>query len=274
MSRVRRNLSKTNKEKVKKPLKNPSFFWTQNHSSKFPWNIQTKRGMILLTAETHKDTGKEDELDWQQKLMNGMEDREKILLTEYTTILRNYKDVKRKLNDMEKKDLESQSETAVHVRELSDTIAKRDEEIQHLRQKLNHLQGTFSELKEDSALVADTSEDRGIKSEAQTEIKLPAISVVEEKLRMDIDAILDENLDFWLRFSTSFHLIQKFQAEVQDLQNEISKIKEKKRVTGSISTELKSEVRPIYKHLREIQTELTMWLEQSVSLNEELKRRP
>ncbi|KAL2504514.1 Protein NETWORKED 2D [Abeliophyllum distichum] len=253
-----------------------------------------KTGNDLVNAETQKDTGKEDELDWQQKLMNGMEDREKILLTEYTTILRNYKDVKRKLNDMEKKDLESQSETALHVRELSDTIAKRDEEIQHLRQKLNHLQGTFSELKEDSALVADTSEDRGIKSEAQTEVmelhedlitakeddikfvlidQAPAISVVEEKLRMDIDAILDENLDFWLRFSTSFHLIQKFQAEVQDLQNEISKIKEKKRVTGSISTELKSEVRPIYKHLREIQTELTMWLEQSVSLNEELKRR-
>ncbi|KAL2513205.1 kinase interacting family protein [Abeliophyllum distichum] len=68
--------------------------------------------------------GKEDELDWQQKLMNGMEDREKIFLTEYATILKNYKDVKRKLNDMEKKDLESQSDMAVRVREIRDTIAK------------------------------------------------------------------------------------------------------------------------------------------------------
>ncbi|XP_022879670.1 kinase-interacting protein 1 [Olea europaea var. sylvestris] len=242
-----------------------------------------------LNAESQKDTGKEDELDWQQKLLNGMEDREKILLTEYTTILRNYKDVKRKLSDMEKKELECQFEMAVHERELRDTIAKRDEEIQHLRQKLNHLQRTFNENGD-----LNTSKGQGVKSEAQTKVlevqedlisakeddvkfilidQAPAISVVEEKLRMDIDAILDENLDFWLRFSTSFHLIQKFQAEVQDLRNEISQIKEKKRVAGSISTEIKSEVRPIYKHIKEIQTELTMWLEQSVSLNEELKRR-
>ncbi|XP_073289094.1 kinase-interacting protein 1-like [Primulina huaijiensis] len=240
----------------------------------------------LINARAKENVEKEEELNWQQMLLTGMEDREKILLKEYTTILRNYKDVKKKLGDMEKQERDSQFDIIVQMRELKDAVAKRDEEIHRLRQKLNLLQ-------ENKDITVDyVPDERGVKPEAggddlqenslinkEGDIKLvfidrtSPISAVEEKLRMDIDAILDENLDFWLRFSTAFHQIQKFKTEVQDLQDEILKLLEKKMQVGSVTTEQKSEVRPIYKHLREIQTELTVWLEQSVSLKDEQKRR-
>ncbi|KAL3838657.1 hypothetical protein ACJIZ3_023248 [Penstemon smallii] len=215
------------------------------------------------------DTEKNEEQNWQHMLLSGMEDREKILLKEYTEILRNYKEVKKQLSDKEKIERDSQFDITVQMRELKKAILKRDEEIQHLKQKLN--------LSEEDVQPEQGSEDLDVNEE--DEIKLiyinrPAlISIVEEKLRMDIDAILDENLDFWLRFSTAFHQIQKFKTEVQDLQGEIVKLKEKKKQEGSATMRIKSEVRPIYKHLREIQNELTVWLEQSVSLKDELKRR-
>ncbi|KAI3451246.1 hypothetical protein Pfo_007911 [Paulownia fortunei] len=249
-----------------------------------------------VNAEAQGNTEKDEELNWQQMLLSGMEDREKILLKEYTTILRNYKDIKKKLGDMEKKEKDSQFDITLQMRELKKAILKRDEEIQYLRQRLIFLQGD-KDVNEDSSQPSSSSGDRGVTSEAgnedvdvnedvknipirnEDEIKLifidrtPSIPKVEEKLRTDIDAILDENLDFWLRFSTEFHQIQKFKTEVQDLQDEISKLKVKRKQDGSCTTQIKSEVRPIYKHLREIQRELTVWLEQSVSLKDELKRR-
>ncbi|XP_073277557.1 kinase-interacting protein 1-like [Primulina huaijiensis] len=240
----------------------------------------------LINAQAKEKKEKDEELNWQQMLLTGMEDREKILLKEYTTILRNYKDVKKKLGDMEKQERDSQFDIIVKMRELKDAIAKRDEEIHYLRQKLNLLPEN-KDIKVDSV-----PDERGVKPEAggddleenllinkEGDIKLvfidrtSPISAVEEKLRTDIDAILDENLDFWLRFSTAFHQIQKFKTEVQDLQEEILKLQEKKMQVGSVTTEQKSEVRPIYKHLREIQTEVTVWLEQSASLKDEQKRR-
>ncbi|CAA3025484.1 kinase-interacting 1-like [Olea europaea subsp. europaea] len=252
--------------------------------------ITLEHAIELVNESSHGDAEKE-QVNWQQMLLSGLEDREKILLKEYTTILRNYKEVKRKLSDMEKKDRDSQFDMTVQIRELKNAIGKKDEEIRHLCQRLN--QGKFGDVKEANGPLSTSLEDRDDMPELRREDlivnedendeeednmvvlndKTPTISVVEEKLRMDIDAILDENLEFWLRFSTSYHQIQKFKTEVQDLQNELYKVREKKKQEGSLKTELKSEVRPIYKHLREIQTELTVWLEQSVSLKDELKCR-
>uniref|UniRef100_A0A5B7AHF3 Putative myosin heavy chain, skeletal muscle-like n=1 Tax=Davidia involucrata TaxID=16924 RepID=A0A5B7AHF3_DAVIN len=246
---------------------------------------------VLNSEPQEAATGKEDEPNWQQMLLNGLEDREKILLTEYTTILRNYKEVKKQLSEVERKNRDSLFETTVQLRELRSGIAKRDEVIHCLRQRLNLPQESLDGSKD----LKD--EDRSAKPEATTEesnrneipptkneeedIKLmligepQAVSAIEEKLRMNIDCILDENLDFWLRFSTSFHQIKKFKTEVQDLQDEISKLKEKEKAKqeGSSKTDVKSDLRPIYKHLREIQTELTVWLEQSALLKDELQRR-
>lgn len=43
------------------------------------------------------------------------------------------------------------------------------------------------------------------------------LSDLEKKFRSDLDDLLEENLEFWLRFSTSVHQIQKFQNSIQDL---------------------------------------------------------
>ncbi|KAL6582944.1 hypothetical protein OROMI_005022 [Orobanche minor] len=249
-----------------------------------------------------ENTDNDEDVNWQKMLLSGMEDREKILLKEYTTILRNYKDVKKKLVEMEKKEKDSQFDTLLQTRELKKAIQKRDDEIRKLRQRLISLEHVKEENTATTTTTTTnsdqlcTSETRNEKLDAsheedvknipvrnedvEDEIKLifidrtPFISKVEEKLRTDIDTILDENLDFWLRFSTEFHQIKKFRTQVEDLVNEISKLKEKRKAGHASSImQMKSDVRPIYKHLHEIQREVTVWLEQSASLKEELKHR-
>ncbi|KAG8383613.1 hypothetical protein BUALT_Bualt04G0032100 [Buddleja alternifolia] len=273
---------------VKKEMKKSETFMEKKLKERV---LEDRLDDIVNVEEQGNKEKDEEELNWQQLLLSGMEDREKILLKEYTTILRNYKEVKRKLGDVQKKERDSQFDITLQMRELKKAITKRDEEIQSLRQKLNSDQENEDVKRDDSDLGVkpesqtkdlDLNEDVNIYSTPNTEddeIKFvfidrtPSVSVVEEKLRTDIDAILDENLDFWLRFSTAFHRIQKFRTEVQDLKDEISKLKEKKKQEGNNTTQVKSEVRPIYKHLREIQTELNVWLDKSASLKDELKRR-
>ncbi|THF99340.1 hypothetical protein TEA_007660 [Camellia sinensis var. sinensis] len=222
-------------------------------------------------------------------------------------------DIKKKLGDVENKNRDSLFETTVQLRDVRSAIAKRDEEIHSLQQKLKLLQENFDENKDlkgnnqsisimldgqNAKPEATENKVNGalevplIKKEEEEDVELilknlkileilicdyRSISPIEKKLRTNIDALLDENLDFWLRFSTSFHQIQKFKTGFQDLQAKISKIKEKEKSSqeGSVNatTNIKSDLRPIYKHLREIQTELTLWIEQSTSLKDELQRK-
>ncbi|XP_071728731.1 kinase-interacting protein 1-like [Rutidosis leptorrhynchoides] len=199
-------------------------------------------------------------------------------LKEYTKTLKNYKETKRKLSDEEKKKLNTLFELIVQVRELKTGILKRDSEIQMLKHKLNQLQveENWQEVKQDDASLED--------EEINISVDEPSpISEIEEKFRTEIDVILDENLDFWMRFSTQFHEVQKFKTEVEDLKKEIHKVKAKakcaeaksneEKTNQMFTTDLKSEIRPIYKHLKEIQGELTLWLEQAMSLKEELQMR-
>ncbi|KAK6923835.1 Protein Networked (NET), actin-binding (NAB) domain [Dillenia turbinata] len=224
----------------------------------------------LDSAEQVKE--QEDEPNWKEMFAKGMEDREKYLLDQYTTALRDYKEVKKSLSD-----------TKEELIELRAALAIKEEEIQALLKKLSLLQGN-SEVKEKSSEIeaqsgpptAEKAIDGNIKMVLTDKNQTP--SPIEEKFRANIDELLEENLDFWLRFSTSYHQIQKFQIGVKDLQAEISKLKDKeaKKPEGSGSgsnPSLKSDARPIYKHLREIQTELTVWLEQSTVLKDELQSR-
>ncbi|KAF8377388.1 hypothetical protein HHK36_030765 [Tetracentron sinense] len=277
----------------------------------------------------------EDQPNWQQLFLNGLEDREKILLAEYTSILRNYKGVKKQLSEVEKKNQDSLFEITMQLRELKNANTMKNEEIQSLRQKLSFLQTSCDEnldtnltksrdshkglpydsmaegsssqylntpyvnsddqpvldlldeqnveltARTDETTVAGTTEISLTEEEEEEEIKVVlidephAVSTFAEKFRADIDELLEENLEFWLRFSTSFHQIQKFQTTIQDLQVELSKLKGNKKEEGStpIDESIKSDARPIYKHLREIQTELTVWLEQSALLKDELQFR-
>ncbi|XP_059641857.1 kinase-interacting protein 1-like [Cornus florida] len=245
-------------------------------------------------------TANENGMNWLHMLLDGLEDKEKILLREYTIILKNYKVVKKKLSEAEKKNRDSRFEMTVQLRELRSAVAKRDKENQSLRQKLKHLLASSDgskDLEYNDLPYSDMLNDQSTKPEATTgahdiseslliekeeeDIKLimpdetQNVSPIEEKLQMNIDAILDENLDFWLRFSTSFQQMQKFKTGFQDLLDELSKLKEKVKTKqgGSMTTDQKSDFRAIYRHLREMHGEMTVWLGQSALLKDEQLRR-
>ncbi|KAJ6915620.1 hypothetical protein NC652_018311 [Populus alba x Populus x berolinensis] len=192
-----------------------------------------------INVETQEqETTLVDEPDWKQLFMNGMENRERALLTEYTSILRNYKEVKKKLSEAEKKNGDSLFDATVQVRELKSANAKKDEQIQFLRQKLTLLQaglGEDSELIKSMATESPTTEKEETEDIRVTLMDQPeTISEIEKRFRMSIDEVLEENLDFWLRGK-------------------------KRMEDGSSNAEysLKSEAKPLYKYLREIHTELT-----------------
>ncbi|RWR77319.1 kinase-interacting protein 1-like protein [Cinnamomum micranthum f. kanehirae] len=269
--------------------------------------------------------------DWQSLFLNGLEDREKILLEEYTSILRNYRETKSRLSEMEKKNQDSLFEVMAQIRELRSANGKKDVEIQSLKQKLGNIQmipddnsdgnlkdsgdshhtrsGTdqwkylFTEFQKRSSsrptprslgeLLQEQNlefETRSSESSALTsvtnlsteeDIKLllnqepPAPSPVEEKIRRDIDRVLEENLEFWLRFGAAIHQIQKLQKKVQQLQEEILKQKEKQQEVGTSNADPaeKSEASTIERKLRELQSELSVWVEQNAILKEELQRK-
>ncbi|KAL8151866.1 hypothetical protein V2J09_021674 [Rumex salicifolius] len=268
---------------------------------------------------------REDERNWEK---------------EYTSVLHNYKEVKMKLEEVEHKSEDSLTE----LKELENAIAKKDEEIQSLQQKLILMQKKMEEyknIKETNGCPLEhvhdkddiTIESRQVEEERELrelenviankdaeiqslqqklillrkkldeyknmketngcplehvhekdDVFIKLIQVEEEremspaeaKLRADIDEILEENLDFWIRFSSSFAEIQKFQSQVEDLQKDLEKVdqhKKKREVSDEIGPSLKSDSRAIYRHLKEIQTELTVWLQQSMGLRAELHRR-
>ncbi|GLT65233.1 hypothetical protein SLA2020_376760 [Shorea laevis] len=243
-------------------------------------------------------TMENDELDWKQMFLNGIEEREKTILGKYTSVLRNFKETKKKLSELESNNQNNIFELTLRLKDLKSKNAVKDEEIRSLCQMLSLFQAGVSEnnhsdyhqfMDDQVAEPAVTSEKSVIgtiitlpgKKEEKEEIKVifidqpQSISPIEEKFRKSIDELLDENLDFWLRFSISFGQIQNYETSVKDLLSEVLKLEERHKQEGSSASKysLKSDVRPIYKHLREIQTEITVWLEKSVLLKEELKNR-
>lgn len=91
-----------------------------------------------------------------------------------------------------------------------------------------------------------------------------------------MDEILEENLTFWLKFSAYYSEIQKFETTIKDLLTDLSKLEEKGKSSegsSSIKHSIKSDSRPIYRHLTEIQNEITVWMERGALLKEELQSR-
>ncbi|XVE60603.1 hypothetical protein DITRI_Ditri05aG0141600 [Diplodiscus trichospermus] len=253
------------------------------------------------------DDEEEEQPNWRQLYLSGLDDREKILLDEYSSVLRNYKEVKKKLKDVDKKNQDGFFELAFQIRELKNALASRDGEIQSLRQKTScddenkdgnsaeheghrlsaSQESTLTDSIQTSPVAAGQGQGKVESNERVVEpttmgrnvmqIKplLPRpVVTVEDKIRSAIDDLLEENLEFWLRFSTSFHQIQKYQTSIQDLKVELSKVRDKKNQEGSGKQQpLKSEARPIYSHLREIKTELTLWLENNAVLKDEVQGR-
>lgn len=232
-------------------------------------NILSPQGEDQKVIEVKDgDLESKDDMNMQE-MLSGFEEKEKILLEEYITILRNYMDTKKKLAEEEERNQGTLSPVTSHANKLNSEIVKRDNEIRLLKQKLKILQETFGKDK-----VEIPSEEK----EGVTSIDEPQpVSAIQEKLRTDLDAVLDENFDFWFRFGAVFYQVQKFKKQVQDLQEEAKKVKAKglmgKSSTSMFTTDLISNIRPIYKHLKEINNELTSWLQRSTLLKDELQMR-
>ncbi|MBA0742124.1 hypothetical protein Gogos_015223 [Gossypium gossypioides] len=244
---------------------------------------------VAKVGSKDQERGEEDEPDWKQLFSKGMGDRERTLLTEYTMALRKYKEVKKKLVEVEANNQNMLFDIMLQLKELKSHNAMKDEEIRSLRQKLNLLQTSIAEINStdqyvdpristEKPVVTETSIAPAHKEEGNepTVMNQPStMSAIEAKFRMNIDALLEENLEFWFRFGTAFHEVQKFENGVKDLVGEVSKLGERQKQEGSSTKKysLKSDVRPLYEHLKEIQHEVTLWVENSASLKEELKKR-
>uniref|UniRef100_A0A1S4E6I7 NAB domain-containing protein n=2 Tax=Cucumis melo TaxID=3656 RepID=A0A1S4E6I7_CUCME len=272
-----------------------------------------------LDSEANESHGEETSPTLRQTFLKGIEDREKILLEEYTSVLRDYKDVRNKLNEVEQKNRDSIFELAMQVKELKDAISSKDDVIKSLvnngetdedtnardadqelpqesihedpsylysesstpyidqvstpdsyrEQSIEPTEGSYRSMK--NARSLKKKEDVNKKSIGGD--KFITMSPTEERFRSHIDGQLEMNLEFWLRFSTTVHQIQKFQTSIQDLQSELQKLNENKQEGSVKQAAIESDGRPIYTHLREIQTELSLWLEHSAVLKDELCNR-
>ncbi|KAE9596968.1 hypothetical protein Lal_00007506 [Lupinus albus] len=222
----------------------------------------------LKVDPRERGTAQEDEPDWQKMFLNGMQDREQVLLNEYTSTLRNYRDVKKRLAEIERKNQDNDS--SLQLKEMKNANALKDEEIRLLRQKLGLMQRSFEGNE-------DMVEEHNMVELLKMEHPESTTSAIEEKFRSNIDELLEENLTFWIKFSTSFTEIHKFETTIMDLIREMSKVEEKvtssAEGSSSIKFAIKSDARPIYRHLTEIQTEITVWLEKCAMLKEELQCR-
>lgn len=293
----------------------------ENHERSQPQTEDT-----LLEMEEANELGSKEEQKHptlRQLFLKGLEDRERLLLEEYTSVLRDYKDVRNKLSEVEQKNRDSIFELAMQVKELKDAISTKDDVIKSLvnnaetnAESENNATDVDQEQPQESIHDAPSSmysespspyiarvtigdlygeprtepaDDRSHKplrdsrsfAKKENENKKSngadksiVMSPTEERFRSHIDGQLEMNLEFWLRFSTTVHQIQKFQTSIQDLQSEIQKLKENPKQEGSVKqNSMESEARPIYTHLREIQTELSLWLEHSAVLKDELSSR-
>ncbi|KAH1245156.1 Protein NETWORKED 2A [Glycine max] len=272
----------------------------------------------LDTESLDQGTGEEENQSNRSQMMaSGLDDGEKIL-TEFTSVLKNYEDVKDELNDVVKKNQDSIFQLALQVRELRDTVETKDQEINILQQMLTcsktnpdespstpltdykhtpqeallgtAAQGTDPQDPENpssntNASAVTTSyagqHQKYVENKARIGILMKvrsnqldrthSLSTLEKKFRSNMDDLLEENLEFWLRFSTSVHQVQKFQSSIQDLKFELKTIRD--NMSQENSSSIQSEIKPIFRHLREIRTELSLWLEHSEELHEELQCR-
>uniref|UniRef100_A0A452XRB4 NAB domain-containing protein n=1 Tax=Aegilops tauschii subsp. strangulata TaxID=200361 RepID=A0A452XRB4_AEGTS len=267
----------------------------------------------------------------QKLLMSGLQDKEKVLLTEYTSILRNYKNAKRRLTEVEIKNQECLDEMKAMMSELRSANELKDKEIRSLRELLNtstvkdahqngHQMNTYTSLsiksgsfrghrripsflpghqrRESASSISriimknsspknkdDASHDAVFQAEriGMGDIRLTNIlemqnaSPLEDKFRRDIDGLLEENLDFWMKFSTSFEKILELQTKHDQLQSEIGKRTNADRLKensgGTSDPRAEAEPETIEKRLRELKIEMQVWLEQNAMFKGELQCR-
>lgn len=234
----------------------------------------------------------EDPVALKPLVPKEFEGEEKILLEDYASVLQSYKDTEQKLSDIEKRNQEYHLEAMSELKELKSANATKDEEIHSLRRMLSSLQRKMSasitdsiEKSEETSKISTipATEDKEIAEieeyikQCQVDDSL-ACSVAEEKFRAQIDRVLGENLDFWLRFSTSYHQIQNFQTSFDKLKTEMHKLTDEQEQGGTYGfaasyqvAKLESAV--LEKKFRDLNTDLQVWIEKNVLLKGELENR-
>ncbi|CAL9120709.1 unnamed protein product [Musa acuminata var. zebrina] len=275
---------------------------------------ESSQAHVSIHTGTNQETQlgeKEDSLDLQQLLLNTLEGREKILLAEYTSILRSYKETKKKLSKAEKETEDCLREMTTLVRELKNANSVKDEEIRLLKLQLGSSK-TSSDGKVDAPFgiedcrnghhkpesmscfptfileepnpecsqvtrggVADTGSPLAEDSNLQQIGEPKGTSPIEERFRRDIDELLEDNLQFWLGFSASLHHIQELQTKFEDLQISVEKMKASGiSQEGSNSDQVpQPESASTVAQLRALKSELQVWLEGSTLLRGELQSR-
>ncbi|KAG6537236.1 hypothetical protein ZIOFF_002323 [Zingiber officinale] len=229
-----------------------------------------------------------EEIHMNQPLAEFLED---YFQNKADALLKNASEVGNK-NDVETKNKNYILEMIALIGELVNVITARDEEIQWLRALEAGSNGSaIAPSVEDSChseilpskpattmkdseisefpLQSDSS-DHGINVECVNEKK--CISSTEEKFRKDVNHLVDKNLEFWLRFSTTHHYVQQIKAKYEELLADINKPNDKKTEEGN-SQAGKTESESFVKRLGQFKTELLVWSEQSLLLGGELERR-
>jgi len=225
-----------------------------------------------------------DMMKLQERLADSLEDKEKVLLGEYTSLLEDYKDAKRRLAEMEKTNQECLKE----IRSLREEMASSASAGEGGVPRRGHRRTpSFSSLHQRRPSVSSLSRLIRMSSTIQQQdpaaaeqvgggfnledLRLPTVaaagnaSPLEEKFRRDIDTLLDENLEFWMKFSSSLQRVQEFQSKHEGLQRKLQLINsEDAPAKQDGSTE---------KQLRAFKTELQVWSEQNAMLRGELQCR-
>ncbi|OEL23217.1 Protein NETWORKED 2A [Dichanthelium oligosanthes] len=245
------------------------------------------------TSEIEKhDEISEGPVAQKQLVRKEPEGEEKILLQDYASVLQSYKDTEQKLSEIEKRNQGYHLEAMSELKDLKSANATKDEEIHSLRRMLSSLQKKMSasitesiEKSEETSKISTSpaTEDKEI-AEIEEYIKQCkvddslACSVAEEKFRAEIDRVLGENLDFWLRFSTSYHQIRNFQTSFDKLKTEMNKLTDEQEQGGTYGfaasyqvAKLESAV--LEKKFRDLNTDLQVWMEKNVLLKGELENR-
>jgi predicted nucleic acid-binding Zn-ribbon protein len=222
----------------------------------------------------------------QERLSNSLDDKEKALLGEYTSLLEEYKDMKRRLTEMEEKNQDCLNEIRSLRGEIASTAGeggnegsckrssgsfsrrghRRTPSYSSIHQRRPSV-SSISRLIRMGPTVAQEGEEQqgGFNRE---DLRLPAVveaenaSNLEERFRRDIDTLLDENLEFWMKFSSSLQRVQEFQSKHEGLQVKLLNNKEEGKQDGAME-----------KQLRALKTELQVWSEQNAMLRGELQCR-
>ncbi|AQK99538.1 Protein NETWORKED 2D [Zea mays] len=237
----------------------------------------------------------EDEADGtsgrRQVVLDGLEGKDKILLKDYASILQNYRDTKKQLSEIERKNREYHLEAMSEMRELKSANITKDDEIHSLKRMLSSLQSKIStnpiQCVEKSEESSKENKDPCLEEKEIGEIEEymkncqneePHVSSLEKKFGEEISKVLEESLDFWLRFSTSYRYIQKFQKTFDKAKAELDRLTDAKVQEGLDTGSAGQSVRKqdsvvLEKKLRDLSTDLQVWLENNVLLQGELESR-